>query len=192
MEVLTAFRRLFAGLVIVLLDIRINTFDIIPDAIGFFLIVWALDKLSQQSGHFGKAKVMALVLVVFSIISLFQSPKFELGDLLSSPKDMGLLIFSLVNGIAQLVMAYFIFEGIQELVAPLNPTLASAAENRKWFYVGFHYLLLLILPWGLNLDTQIIAPFIVFFGLIVFVLEILFISVVHRAGKEFYLRQEKI
>lgn len=193
MEILTAFRRLFTGLVIVLLDIRMNTFDILPDAIGFLLIVWALDKLAQHSGHFRKAKGMALVLVVCAIISLFQifgSEISEITDITISQADMGSLVLSFVNGIAQLLMAYFIFEGIQEIVAPFNPTLASAAENRKWFYVGFYYLFLLIFPWGLNLEGHVIAPFILFFGFIVFVMEILFITLVHRVGKEFYLRQE--
>ena len=190
MEILTAFRRLFAGLVIVLLDIRMNTFDILPDAIGFLLVVWALDKLAQHSGHFRKAKGMALVLFACAIISLFQIFGSEITDITISQADMGSVIFFFVNSIAHLLMAYFIFEGIQELVVPFNPALASAAENRKWFYVGFYYLFLLIFPWGLNLEGHIIAPFILFFGFIVFVMEILFITLVHRVGKEFYLRQE--
>jgi len=190
MEILTAFRRLFTGLVIVLLDIRMNTFDILPDAIGFLLIVWALDKLAQHSGHFRKAKGMALVLFACAIISLFQIFGSEITDITISQADMGSVIFFFVNSIAHLLMAYFIFEGIQELVVPFNPALASAAENRKWFYVGFYYLFLLIFPWGLNLEGHIIAPFILFFGFIAFVMEILFITLVHRVGKEFYLRQE--
>jgi len=190
MEILTAFRRLFAGLVIVLLDIRMNTFDILPDAIGFLLVVWALDKLAQHSGHFRKAKGMALVLFACAIISLFQIFGSEITDITISQADMGSVIFFFVNSIAHLLMAYFIFEGIQELVVPFNPALASAAENRKWFYVGFYYLFLLIFPWGLNLEGHIIAPFILFFGFIAFVMEILFITLVHRVGKEFYLRQE--
>jgi hypothetical protein len=189
METLTALRRLFAGLVIVLLDIRIGTFDILLDPIGFFLVVWALGELALQSRSFAKAKVMAWILTILSIISL--SFNLDLETNAFSSKDIGVWIFIFVNGMAQMMMAYFTFEGIQELVASINPTLASVVENRKWFYVGFHYLWLLILPLSLNIELYIMGPFVIFFGLIVFVLEILFIALIHRVRKELDLRQEE-
>lgn len=57
---MTGYSKLFWGFLILLLDFRINGFDIIPDLIGYLFISNGLGMLNTWNPHFEQAKKFAL------------------------------------------------------------------------------------------------------------------------------------
>jgi hypothetical protein len=83
---------IFWGLLFIVLDIRINTIDLIlPDFIGYILIFTGLTLLAPEHGSFRKARVFAVVMFFVSIPSLI-----ELG---SAPMDPAFLKRQLISGL---------------------------------------------------------------------------------------------
>jgi hypothetical protein len=66
------FRRIFWGLFLVVLDFRINGFDILPDFLGFVLIAMGLGLLVLLDRRFLTARVLAVLLIVLSLATLLQ------------------------------------------------------------------------------------------------------------------------
>lgn len=60
-------RTILVGLLVVFIDVRIGVVDILPDFIGFILIVVALVRLAPAAAIFRKAKIVALLLVLLSL-----------------------------------------------------------------------------------------------------------------------------
>ncbi len=68
-----AFIRIFWGLLFVLFDITINSVDLIlPDFIGYILIVRGLSLLTPEYRSFRKAKVFGIIMIFVSIPSFFE------------------------------------------------------------------------------------------------------------------------
>jgi hypothetical protein len=68
-----AFIRIFWGLLFVVLDIRINSIDLIlPDFIGYILVVTGLNFLAPQDRWFRRARVFAIIMTFVSITSLIE------------------------------------------------------------------------------------------------------------------------
>ena len=67
------FIRIFWGLLFVVLDIRINSIDLIlPDFIGYILIVRGLSLLAPEHQWFQRARLFAIIMVFVSIPSLIE------------------------------------------------------------------------------------------------------------------------
>ena len=85
------FMSIFWGLLFVILDIRIGSFDLIlPDFIGYILIFKGLTVLAPEHGGFRKARVFAAIMFFLSIPSLI-----EMG---SDPKDPAFLRRQWISG----------------------------------------------------------------------------------------------
>lgn len=67
-----AFIKIFWGLLFVVLDIRISSIDILPDFIGYILIVKGLTLLAPEHRGFRKARVLAIIMIFVSIPSLIE------------------------------------------------------------------------------------------------------------------------
>jgi hypothetical protein len=67
------FMKIFWGLLFVVLDIRIDSIDfILPDFIGYILIVKGLSLLAPEHRGFRKARVFALIMIFVSIPSIIE------------------------------------------------------------------------------------------------------------------------
>lgn len=70
----SSFRKIFWGLLLILLEIHIVVIDILPDPIGYALIfsgISALEMAKNASGDRNKVKTMALALLFISIPTIF-------------------------------------------------------------------------------------------------------------------------
>lgn len=59
--------KVFWGYFLILLDFRVNGLDILPDFVGYFLIIAGLAGLSAESVWFGKAKPFAWISLLLSL-----------------------------------------------------------------------------------------------------------------------------
>jgi len=70
------FNRIFWGLLFVVLDIRLNSIDLfLPDFVGYILIVSGLGLLAPHDKWFRRARVMAIIMIFFSLTNLVEDAK---------------------------------------------------------------------------------------------------------------------
>lgn len=190
MTVLQAYRKVYYGLMLILLDFRIGTLDIFPDFIGYIFVVVGLGILAEKSQHFAKAKFFASILVITSLFDLVQvtkevvQPPQQTGFFITpSASSIPFLVFTLIAGLIRLAMVYNMCEGIWEAALTAEePELAARAEYRKKIYLSFNYLWLLWMPSSLNFSELWVSAVGVSLALAIFFIEISLITLVHGAG----------
>jgi len=66
--VANGFNKLYWGFLFILIDFRINGFDILPDIIGYILFAFAFSALASGSSHFvlaGRYNIPMIILSTF-------------------------------------------------------------------------------------------------------------------------------
>lgn len=137
---MTAFGKLFWGFLLVLLDFRINGFDILIDFLGYALILAGLSELATRNEHFARARPFAIVLLALSVLDVWQEPPTSSG----TNVDVGLfgsiglaILFSLAVFAVNLALVYNICRGIAQLATAAGKhQLAITAMNRWALYLG--------------------------------------------------------
>jgi hypothetical protein len=66
------FNRIFWGLLFVVIDVRIDSIDVLPDFVGYILIVIGLGLLVPHHKWFRWARVIAMIMICFSLTSLVE------------------------------------------------------------------------------------------------------------------------
>jgi hypothetical protein len=61
------FNRIFWGLLLVVIDVRINSIDLLPDFVGYILIVIGLGLLAPHHKWFRWARVIAIIMICLSL-----------------------------------------------------------------------------------------------------------------------------
>lgn len=114
----TNYRKVFLGFLF-LFDFRIGGLDILPDIIGFILIVIGLKALLGRSDFFQKAKNVAIPLIGLSIFDIYQQP---IGSSLAyeSNPDVFTILLGLATSALMIVMVYGICMGIREEAESLS------------------------------------------------------------------------
>lgn len=123
-EIATRFGQVFWGLLLVILDVTINRFDILPDFIGYILVAVGLGGLTCLSPQFATACTCAWVLVPVAVVGLL--PSRELA-----------VVIELVNLGLGCVMMWYLLGGIMDYsIARDRPDLAERASTRRVAYVA--------------------------------------------------------
>lgn len=103
----TAFNQIFWGYLMIMIDIRIGSLDLIADPIGYAIILAGLTTLIGQISFDDKSRTFARLLIYLSIPSMFIDPN-HLGFF------SGWSVYFLALSILDLVMVYYIFRLIIE------------------------------------------------------------------------------
>lgn len=178
-----SFNKLFWGFLIVILDFRINTFDIIIDTVGYFIVVSALSALSSHSKSFEKAKHIAIVLALLSIPTII-----ELGTTINLdqgfvPTSMliGTLLYGTILGLLHLIVAYEIFSGMLDLSRQLNfEKLSKRVKNKSRFYIIISFITLSLAPLVFNIGDSVGMYMVVGIGIASFIVELIFIFLIRE------------
>ncbi|MEL7654754.1 MAG: hypothetical protein AAGU75_02470 [Bacillota bacterium] len=64
----------FWGLLFTVINIRIQGFDIVPDIIGYIMIIIGLGRIEKYEEKFNSAKKISYVLAVMALVSIYQAP----------------------------------------------------------------------------------------------------------------------
>jgi len=175
------FRRIFWGLLLVVIDFRLNGFDILPDFIGFAIIAAGLSLLVPLNPRFQTAKIMALILTVLSLVSLI-----ELGDDGGAQGFMsGWFAFGLLVTALDIVMVWQLCGGIIDLARERGfDDLATRASTRRGLYVGLHLTTYAVILLALDVSPGDVMPLIV--GLLIFAIVVvcLLMGLMLRAARE--------
>lgn len=126
---------LFLGMLFVLLDFNLSfgrcTLGLLPDFVGYILILKGLESLSAASGKFAKAKPWALVMAVYTGV-------LYISDLLSLSFRLRLLAWGLglASTAAGLAISYWIVTGVQEIERIQSRDLQGQKLKLMWIYMA--------------------------------------------------------
>lgn len=127
-------KNLFIGLVLVFLDVNIglgeHTFDVLPDFVGYFLMLRNLEVLSDHSDWFRKARPLALAMAVYTAV-------LYAVDALAVTVHGQFLSFCLgiLELIASLLIGYWTVSGVRDLERRQNRDLEGDKLHSFWLYM---------------------------------------------------------
>ena len=167
---------IFWGLLLTILDIEINQFDILPDVIGYGCVFLGASGLMLQSRHFLTAKNTAFILIVLSIVSYVVPVDFS-------------RIYGFVYLTVDVAMIWFLLSGLMDV---------AKRESNRWMFqrasnLRVAYLLVMCLVassravWGISRDLG--PPYMVFLIISTLVLLLLILSFIHRSKSELAFRR---
>ncbi|MCX7748352.1 MAG: hypothetical protein N2645_15930 [Clostridia bacterium] len=178
------YHKLFWGFILLLIDIRIQNVDVLPDFIGYILITYGLTKLALQHPSFGKARYGSFLLIFFSLPEVYQVT-FQSSEMGYSNTLIYMMIFSLILSFIHLGMVYFIFQAIIDLSMKNGRNdLSSRAKIRLNAYFIIYFLSLFSTPFSININNDYMLFF--FIPLIpIFIVELLLIGLIRTARDTF-------
>ena len=117
------FEYVFWGLLLVTVDVRIQRFDILPDFLGYLLVLAGCRGLVAASPDFGTAAIFSGLLIPVSLLD-FVTP---------SPAAIALTFVGLLLNCG---VIWFLLGGIMSLGASYQrPDLATKADERRRAYI---------------------------------------------------------
>ena len=142
-----AYRRLFWGFFLILMDFRISGFDILPDVVGFLFFAGGLKMLADQSDFFANATSLNTGMIFLSIFSLYERPSQGEGIHLAQGflGPIGSLL-AFVGFFVSLLLVYRIFMGIRDMALKnQREDLAWEGEKRWKQYLFLQFALVFAL-----------------------------------------------
>ncbi|MDQ8738830.1 hypothetical protein [Paenibacillus sp. LHD-38] len=177
----SALRRLGWGLVFPLVDLHLGSFDVLPDIIGYIMILIALGQLGAGDGGFKQARWLAAVLIFLSLPQLMVKTSIDINQLTAAP--LGMHIYVQGTAILHALLAYLIFQGLYTVARPIAPPeLLDAIVNRQKLYMAVFASQLIFYPFLLNLDESW-ANMLLLIGIFIFVAELLLIRLPFRLSQ---------
>lgn len=137
---------LFIGIVLVFLDVNMglgeHTFDVLPDFVGYFLMMRNLEALSSQSGWFRKARPVAMAMAVYTAV-LYAVDALAVtvyGRFVSF--CLGILAM-----IAGLLIGYWTVSGVRDLERIQNRDLEGEKLHSFWLYMAIIQVITYVCGW---------------------------------------------
>ncbi|CAM3585460.1 MULTISPECIES: hypothetical protein [Saccharibacillus] len=167
-----AFRNIFVGLLIVLMDIEIG-FDLLLDPVGYLFIAYGLSRLDKAMPLFGFGKWVALLLALLAIPAVLDPAAnglgirvlLEQGRLPMEVSWSKIGIPGILEDFGLLLLFYTLSEGTCRLAKRHGE--AALAEHMRggwWLYFVSTAPMLLLSPFLLNFDVPGLFTLIVIFG----------------------------
>lgn len=170
------------GFVIVLLDIRIGGFDLLPDAIGCILIAVSLHQFSLSGAKdFRKAKMAAIALIFASLPAWLFVPGIDTVNS-AAFADIPLsrhLYFQALTAL-HVLLAYWCFDGYFAIARQAGRTeLLDTIHFRKNMYMILAVLQFIVYPFLLNAESGL-GRLLFVLGICSLVAELLLIRIAFR------------
>lgn len=178
----SAWYRILWGLLFVLIDLKVEMVDMLPDMLGYLLIASGLWRLQRLNGYFRLGHLSAWLLLVWSAASLFWFPEVAMDSVhMQSVKNLFILLPAVLLHTA---LIYSICRGIQAHYTGTESELDRKARFRLHLFMAGQLLLLILYPFMLNLDSGDMMSVIFICSLLVMVTEITVLFLVRSAGGE--------
>lgn len=150
----SAYNKLFWGMMFIIFNIYLGAINILPNFIGYILIISALDTLVNQHEIYRKGKIPAAILIV---ITLKDIVNIENANLLNGEFiNPWLLAIGTVERLLNLYLMYIICKGIYLLADErFIMELKHSAKDRFKAYLLISVISLFYTPFSLNLSRDI-------------------------------------
>ncbi|MBE4909052.1 hypothetical protein IMZ08_13365 [Bacillus luteolus] len=190
----SGYNRLLWGFLLVILDLRIIGFDLLIDAVGYFIVVSGLKILSAQSESFKKAQVFGVILGILSIPSTIDfAATLPLGQgILPTNLFIGSLFYSSILGFLHIVLAFCIFRGMIDMAIKANlHGMPKRVQGRARFYIITSIIIVAVMPLLLNLNDETGMYVLFTFAFVSFIVELFFILLI-REFRNSFRKLEKV
>jgi len=163
------FSQIFWGLILVLLDLNISNFDVLPDVAGYILVAVGTGGLKAISLKFAIASTLSWILMFFSLLGFF----------VSEAHTLALIVIDLV-------MIWNLLGGVIVFCEKHHRTdLAMRASNRRLAYVVMMVLGTIIGYAAADTGSATVAVMLL---LILLVVLIMIIHLLRRVRNEIAMR----
>ncbi|TKC17114.1 hypothetical protein FA727_13755 [Robertmurraya kyonggiensis] len=179
----SSFRKIFWGLLLILLEIHIVVIDILPDPLGYFLVfsgVSALEMEKNASGDRNKVKTMALALLFISIPTIFvqNTPNEVVSPYSIWPTYMTGL------GILKLVLVFYLLKFMTRIAQEWGVgELVKRTEQTGKVYITATLIVILIQSFLVNLTEGWATGLSVVTIIVSLIMEVTLLILVHKFGK---------
>lgn len=123
------FKKILIGTLLTMLDFKIQGFDILPDFIGYIIIFIGLSEIVHLNSKFANARFISLILMVLSILDIFQIKDRLTFNTLSL---MISTIFNFSTVIIYLIYSYCLFIGIKENAEKISDSNLAEKAQLSW------------------------------------------------------------
>ena len=129
-------RRVFWGFLIVFVDIRLGGFDVIPDVIGWVIVLAGLLAVSAQHAALRIALIAASIALVVGFVTEY---------VLASPSTADGTVWGVLDTVASTVFIFAMCTGMRDLArAAGNERIAAQADVVRWLDVALTVVVLAI------------------------------------------------
>lgn len=129
-----------------MLDFRLESFDILPDFIGYWIIYTGLKTLASYNDNFDKAKMYAVTLSLLSITNFFPW-QIPIERLQFSLPIIEIILLGTLLTVLDLVMIYHVCKGISQMALENDLIELSNKANNRWqLYLYITIGLLIVIP----------------------------------------------
>ncbi|MET0786447.1 MAG: hypothetical protein ABWY25_07070 [Paenisporosarcina sp.] len=175
-----AFKYMLTGYILIFLDIHL-IIDILPDPIGYFMILQGTQKIEFDESGMHPARIIATLMFFLSLPSVLINPQSFQNQ---APEWWG--IYTTATGLLDLILVYFLFQLIKKVVELLHsPELSIKTENTYKGYMVVMLIILFIQSFLINMSEQTATGFAIFLGLAGFITQITFLVFLRTLQKQF-------
>lgn len=154
------YKKVFSGFLLVMLDINIGSFDILPDVIGYLLVLSGVRELYSKTGEqsFGIARFFAVWMTLSAVFEV-ATGTFMLLHMSEFP-SYAMMIFGVLG---ELILVVCIYQGMTVHMTMLNETALSCrfdSENKRFALI--QGLSVIVMSFSLNMPKDSSVYMIVF------------------------------
>lgn len=137
-------KNIFTGFIFIFLDINFNfnlfKIDVLPDFVGYILMIKGLTEMSEQSPLFIKVKPYAIGMAVYTAILYCM-------DLLSVSFEPWLYLLVLVSTVISLSISFGIITGVKEIEEKFGTDLNGISLKSTWTFFAVFNIASLVFLW---------------------------------------------
>lgn len=173
-----AFKKIFWGFIFVLIEIHIFI-DFLPEPVGYFLIFSGASLLAEdfKMGHI--AKNLSIVLLIFSIPSVFIQNNVEF------PIVSLWYIYFLMMQLGKIILVFYIFKLIMEFVKEHGDKRIIERSSKTFTIYLITMLTLQIMhSFLINFSNDAAVALTVFSIVVALIMEIVFLVLIRAVGKQ--------
>lgn len=183
-----AYKQLFWGFLIVIVNIRIHEFDLLVDFIGYALLSSGLRKLSSVHPGYTKARSYSFILLFLSLFSVVQIDSGINGSLVFRPQQIFWLIGGELLSLLQFFLLYWICMAMIATAQRKSLSLFALQIRKRWnYYCGVFLLVFFATPFLLHVSDRwfpLYAALLVFAFIGLLLLSVTFRRAIHQLGHD--------
>ena len=174
-----AFKYILTGYILIFLDIHLLV-DILPDPIGYIMILLGVRKIQFNESQLHPASIVATLLLFLSIPTVFINPQLFQNQ---APEWWG--IYTTTMGVFDLILVYYLFQLIKIVVKLLHsPELTIKTQNMYKGYMVVMLSILFIQPFLTNMSEHTANGFAIFMILAGVITQITFLVFLRKLQKQ--------
>ena len=125
------FNKLYWGFLFIMIDFKLQGFDVLPDIVGYILFAIGFGILASNSEYFSKARSLNIPMIIISILSIYEKPAQGGGVQFGTLGVFGILI-GITSIVLNLLIIYNLFMGIKDIANQRGQVDLGTEAGVRW------------------------------------------------------------